>query len=173
MASKWISAEILISFSHPRPGQNAGYSLTILGNYTRLDTYFGQHSYGYTNFVTRDAFLGNSIGNDADLISAGLRLGLSYPLIAEISLGRKRWGENSLIEDPYAAFPDFEKQSFPSGDVEEYSFIEFKFDYHPLDYLDISLRAHYDLTNSGAEHTYNKWLFKAGYYLPYWTFQID
>jgi hypothetical protein len=140
--------------------------ITFIANYTRLDTYFGQHEYPYTNFVNRNVFLGNSTGNDADKLSAGIRFTFKFPTLAEIEVGRYRWGDNSLLENPYTPFIDFISLPFPSGEKRENLYLALRLNSQPWKCLSCSFDGQIDLSNSGEESSMEKYLFVIRYQLP-------
>ena len=142
------------------------FGLTAIASYTRLDSYFGQHGYPYINFINRNGFLGNSIGNDADKISITLRLIFKFSTLVELELGRHRWGDNSLLENPYSAYPENIIQSFPSGDKCENNFLAIKIDSQLLSNLKVGFDGHIDLSHSGEDSSLEKYNFIFRYQLP-------
>ena len=140
--------------------------LTLMGKYVRLDTYLGQHGYGYVNFVDRGYFIGHPIGNDADQVSASIRMVFSYPLMVEIEFGRRRWGENSLLSNPYSPFLDFVQGPFPSGEKRENRYFAFRLNSQPIKCLSFSLDGHIDLSHNGEESSLEKYDFIVRYQLP-------
>ena len=117
--------------------------ITLYGSYVRVDTYTYQHSYGYTNFVTRSHFLGYPLGNDADEISLGGRFVMNIPVAIELTYYQRRWGENSLAIDDRYYKPLLKSQDrtgpFPSGIVQWRRSIFAEFHYQPKAWLRLSL----------------------------------
>ena len=146
--------------------------LTLIAKYIKLDTYFGQHDYKYANFVDRGSFIGHPIGNDADQISAAVRMVFRYPLMMEIELGRRRWGDNSLLSNPYTIYPDFVQVSFPSGEKRENHYLTLKLNSQPLKYLSFSLDGQIDLSHSGEASSLEKYNFIIRYQLPIYLIKI-
>ena len=86
----------------------------------RLGTYLFQHQNGYCNFVSRDMLLGDPLGNDTEEYNIGIRLAFPFHSLLDIGIGFRRWGDNSLINDPYDNFfGQFLDGPFPSGAVKE------------------------------------------------------
>jgi len=140
--------------------------LTIIGNYIRLDTYLGQHSYPYCNFVTRGEFIGHPIGNDADEVSLALRMVFRYPAIVEIELGRRRWGDNSLIQNPYNDFDDFTSVSFPSGEKRESRYMALRVNSQPIKRISLTVKGIIDLAHYGEGSSLERWNVNLRYQLP-------
>ncbi len=140
--------------------------LTFIGKYVRLDTYFGQHSYAYVNFVNRDYFIGHPIGNDADQVAAAARMVFKYPIMAEIEFGRRRWGDNSLINNAYAPIEDYRTRPFPSGAKRENRYLALRINSHPLKSLSFSMDGQIDLTHNGKQSSLEKYDFIIRYQLP-------
>ena len=140
--------------------------ITLIAEWIRLDTYFFQHGYNYANFVDRDQLFGPPIGNDADQISATVRMVFRYPVMAEIEFGRRRWGDNSIINNPYMTFNEVTKGSFPSGEKRENRYLALRLNSQPLRCLSFSLDGQIDLSHHGDESSLEKYDFIVRYQLP-------
>ena len=145
------------------------FYLTLLSSYVRLDTYTLQHSYGFCNWVKRGALLGHPIGNDADQISAGLRVVLRQPVSLEIQFGRCRWGDNSLLLDDrqYTPYQRYIRQPFPSGEMRENRFISVTLDSQPIQRLAFGITGHIDINHHGLDSGLEKWTFQLRYQIPF------
>jgi len=140
--------------------------LTLFGYYVRIDTYTLQHSYGYTNLVTRNEMIGHPIGNDADDIAFGVRLALSRPLLLELKFGHRRWGDSSMLYDPYTGYISARRVPFPSGDVKTNRYLALRIKSHLLRNLSLAVDGHLDLYHSGKESSLETWTFTLRYQLP-------
>lgn len=142
--------------------------LTLFGYFTRMDTYVMQHEYAYSNLVTRGELIGHSMGNDADDIASGARLVFAYPYPAlmEVKFGRRRWGSNSLLDNPYAAYNYLTKVSFPSGEVKTNTYLNFLFNVMPFRNISFTFSGHVDINHSGEDSALEKYILSLRYQLP-------
>jgi len=145
--------------------------LTLFWYGIRNDTWFVQHSYGYTNLVNHGELISHPIGNDADEIAIGTRIVFKQSIMAELTYGQRRWGDNSLLENPYNGyerFPDgFYKGPFPSGQVRANRFLSISVDSQLLKGLSLSIDGHIDLGHSGEDSALEAWIFSARYQIPF------
>lgn len=142
-----------------------GLTLFIQG--VRLDTHFGQHSYGFANLVSRGVFLGHPIGNDTDEVSLGVRCISPFKTITELEFGRSRRGENSILQNPYDPYSEFTKISFPSGQISENSFLKFRVETQLLDNLIVHISGHVDLHNSSGNGIAERYSINLIYLFPF------
>jgi hypothetical protein len=140
--------------------------LTLFGYYVRIDTYTLQHSYAYTNLATRSEMIGHSIGNDADDAALGVRLVFSRPLVLELKIGNRRWGDNSMLDDPYANYVSPHTVPFPSGDVRANQYLALLIKSHLSRNLSLAVNGHLDLKHSGEGSALETWTFSLRYQLP-------
>ena len=140
--------------------------LTLFGYYVGIGTYTLQHSYDYTNLVTRSNMIGHPIGNDADDIAFGVRLAFSRSSLLEFKFGHRRWGDNSMLYDPYAGYISMHRKSFPSGDVRTNRYLALKIRSNPLKYLTLAVDGQFDLHHSGKGSALETWTFTLRYQLP-------
>lgn len=128
----------------------APVGIILFGYGVRLDTYTMQHVFGYSNNVTRNNVIGHPIGNDADDIAVGLKCVLNRPVALEIKFGRRRWGDGSLLENPYMGYePGFPKTNFPSGEVRTNRYIAYKIDTTIHKHIFFVTDGHLDLSHQG------------------------
>jgi len=142
------------------------FTLTLGAKYIRLSTYYGQHNYPYVNAVTRGEFIGNSLGNDADLLAASARIIFDIPLILETEIGMKRRGDNSLLENPYVEFNNPTIQSFPSGEMRKNFYLKTGLNYHLLKRCDIFFNSVFDLYHKGEDSSLLAWNIGLHYRFP-------
>jgi len=142
-----------------------GITLFIEGE--RLDSYFGQHSDGYANLVSRGVFLGHPIGNDADRMLLGLRCVLPIKTMLELKVGRYSWGGNSLLQNPYSTSGEYLRMPFPSGEVRRNDFMEIQVDTHPFRNLIVNMIGHIDLGNSGENSELERYTINIIYLFPF------
>ena len=143
------------------------YGITFFLEGMRLDTYFGQHQYGSANLVSRGIFMGHPIGNDADKISLGSRWVFPMKIILELESGRYRWGDNSLLKNPYVPYDEFIRTSFPSGEVRRNDFLEIRIDAQPFKNLIVNISGHVDLNNSGENSALERYTINLIYLFPF------
>ena len=142
-----------------------GLTLFLVG--IRMDTYVLQHEYEYCNFVSHRMFLGHPIGNDADYIGVGVRAVSHWKTMVEIEYGKRRWGENSLLENPYANYMDnFKQGPFPSGEIRENRCFTIKIDSQPLPNFNLGCWGRIGLEHSGENSGLESWTLHAEYMLP-------
>ncbi len=124
-----------------------GIVMTILADWVRIGTYVFQHEHGNCNFVSRGQLLGHPLGNDAEEISTGVRFMFQQNWIAEANVGFRKRGANSLLrQDSYTPFEKFVITDFPSGIVEEMSFLRFKIDARFFKNFHFGLESELDLS---------------------------
>ena len=143
------------------------FGITFFLEGVRLDSYFGQHSYGYANLVSRGTFMGYPIGNDADQISLGLRCVFPIKTMIDLKFGRYRWGDNSLLQNPYTPYDEFIRVPFPSGEVRKNDFIEIRIDTQPYKNLIVNISSHVDLNNFGEKSALERYIINLIYLFPF------
>ncbi|NQT35034.1 hypothetical protein HQ587_07585 [bacterium] len=140
--------------------------ITLFGYYSRIDTYSLQHSYGYANLVTRGKMIGHPMGNDADDRAFGVRLTFSQPLLLEFKIGNRRWGDNSMLNDPYTGYTIPEQKPFPSGNIRENRYLALRVRSNSLKHLSLAVDGQFDLHNAGEGSDLETWTFTLRYQLP-------
>lgn len=140
--------------------------VTFISEYVRVDTYTMQHTRKYSGFVTRNQLLGHPIGNDADRIEFGVRIMPELPILLEVELGQLRWGDNSLLFDPYSVFIDLYNVPFPSGEARTNQYLKLKLDTEPLRGISLNIESHLDLKNSGSDSALEVITVRATYKIP-------
>lgn len=141
--------------------------LSFYTSYTRINTYTMQHLDGNLNFVTRNQLLGHPIGNDADLINIGMIAISRFNTLIEMELGRIRWGDNSLVDDPYRPFLTFWKEPFPSGEVKTNDYLAIRLLTQPVQGFSCNIDGHIDLHRSGNGSALEAWTFTIRYQVPF------
>ena len=141
--------------------------LTLFSTATHIDSYVYKHNWGYVNSVNFGKPIGHPIGNDADDYSAGLRITYRYPVMLEMALGRLRWGDESILLDPYRPYPaDYAKGSFPSGEVRSNTYLKLALDSQINRNLQLGLDGWLDVKHSGPDSALERWTFTVRYMLP-------
>ncbi len=143
--------------------------ITLFAQGYRIDTYSQQHRYRWDNNLTHGQLIGSPIGNDADDFSAGLRIILPVPVSTEVSYGRMRWGENSMILHPYTAYVKFDRPVFPSGEVRTNRYLAMKLDSQPFSFFSLQVASHIDLSHSGSGSAMERWTVTGQFQVPYFT----
>ena len=102
------------------------YLINFYISLLKIGTPTFRHGDGNNNFVQRGKPLGWEYGSDG----RELRFGLSYfnmnNLIGNIKIGQRQIGEESIIYNPYNTYFDHLSGKFPSGKVNNISFIDFE-----------------------------------------------
>ena len=97
-----------------------------------LTTYFSlltvgtptlRHGNGMNNFIQRSKPLGWKYGSDGQELKLGLLYFNRTNLIAQLEVGRREIGEESITSRPYDSYADYLAGPFPSGSVKESLFI--------------------------------------------------
>jgi hypothetical protein len=91
--------------------------------YIMVGTHTLRHQSGYNNFVQRGFPLGWQHGSDGDQYRVGLNIFNDTNIIAKLSFGGRRVGEETITIDPYELYPHFQEVPFPSGMVTKTKFI--------------------------------------------------
>jgi hypothetical protein len=141
--------------------------LTIFGYAIRVDSFTMQHSYGYTNLVNRGEMIGHPLGNDTDEIVLGVRLLFSHPFLLELKIGQRRWGDNSLLKDPYAAYERHVQHYFPMGEVKTNQYLALEAKYRLFGNLHLDIDGLLDLKHSGQASVLEAWSFSVRYQKPF------
>lgn len=140
------------------------FSASIIIDRLKLWSYFGQHSSGVANYVTRNEFLGNSIGNDAEDYSLALRLVFKEKSFVTIGFGQYKWGDFSMLDDPYREVTDYINLPFPSGEIRSNTYLRADISTEFLKNLIIYGNAHIDLRTSGTDSGREKYILGIIYY---------
>ena len=85
-----------------------------------------RHGKGNNNFVQRNNPLGWDIGSDSREINLGLDWLYQKIIITNFNIGIRNIGEKNFINNLYAPYKDYLDESFPSGDVENITFMSSK-----------------------------------------------
>ena len=88
-----------------------------------------RHEKGYNNFVQRNSPLGWQDGSDTREIKIGFNWLYKKRMITDLDIGLKSSGEKNFIESLYEPYTDYLDEPFPSGEVENISFIFSKVQY--------------------------------------------
>ncbi len=105
-----------------------------------------KHQLGNNNFVQRNKPLGWQIGSDSRESKFGLKTMLNKKLFVNMEFGARAIGEKNFINDLYIGYTDYLDGPFPSGKVENISFISSEFKWWLKDY--IAIFGEYHFTNS-------------------------
>lgn len=112
-------------------GMAKNFIYTAFVQYTQVGTYTFRHSDGENNFVSRGLPLGTDLGSDSDRWLSGVRIVTPWRLITTISIGKKRSGEQSILQNLYEPYSQFVEVPFPSGVVDKVRFFQFELSYRP------------------------------------------
>ena len=106
--------------------QNKNISSIYFFEHTFISSYALRHEKGQNNFVSRNKILGSDVGSDSDQLLLGMKFILKKNSIGHIIIGRKRSGENNIINNMYVPYGIPDNLSFPSGITSEENFMNFK-----------------------------------------------
>ncbi len=154
-----------LAWNHKMSGMN----FTLFGNYVHLDTYTFQHDFivseGFspTNFVNRGYPLGHPMGNDAEKIEGGIRFIFPFPLMIETTLGSFKWGENSILNDPFSPLTTSQKVDFPSGVDSESTYFKLHMFAIPYNGFHFNLSGQHDLNTEGLDSGLENWEISVSY----------
>ena len=121
------------------PNFSNRYLLTIYSSIIHIGTPTFRHGMGTNNFVNQERPLGWFKGSDGEEVRIGLNYFNKNNLIASISSGYFKSGEESITFRPYEPYKDYLKGPFPSGKIDETIFIDTYFSYSWKKYLFFTL----------------------------------
>ncbi|MCX7835675.1 MAG: capsule assembly Wzi family protein [bacterium] len=144
------------------------FTLTLLGNLYYSDTYSLQHSYRYTNFVSRNQPLGHPLANDAEEYRIGVRLSYNrFPMVLTTEYGYSAWGDSSIANDPYRPYHSTYRTKHPAGTVRENRFVRINLDTEWIERLNITVNGQLDLKHRGPNSQRETWTIAAQYAIPF------
>lgn len=150
------------------------FTTTFLGNLYYADTYSLQHSYAYTNFVTRNQLMGHPLANDAEEYRAGMRVSYNrLPATLTMEYGYRAWGDSSLSLDPYHPYHSTYRTKHPSGQVRTNRFLAFTLDTEFIERLTCQVSGQFDIGHSGLQSEREAWTISLSYYHPFSYFTKD
>ncbi len=157
-----------IKFLHSDNYLSENNTSNIFVSYINIGTNTFRHEDGNNNFVIRGKPLGWRFGSDGREYRFGLNnFNKKLNMFTNICFGRRDTGLNSIMENPYHGYTNYNLQSFPSGDFKKIYFfkIEFQWWYKPY----ISLMISYQNDKILKHFHHNE--FKAGLdaYFPFKT----
>ncbi len=97
--------------------------VTLVGSTVFVGTPTFRHGNGYNNFVQRDKPLGWIYGSDGQSTQMGVQYYHEKYGVGLFEIGKRKTGDESIVERPYDAYADYLAGPFPSGTPEEISFI--------------------------------------------------
>jgi hypothetical protein len=100
--------------------------LTTYASLLTVGTPTFRHGNGFNNFVQRNKPLGWQHGSDGQEVKLGLNYFNRTNLMAQLEVGRRETGEESITSGPYDPYADYLAGPFPSGRVKESLFITSK-----------------------------------------------
>jgi hypothetical protein len=127
---------------------------TIFTEYTSVGTYTLRHEDGGNNFVSRGLPLGTPLGSDSDRWLSGVSIVTPWRLITTISIGKKRSGEQSILQNLYEPYIEFIDVPFPSGNVVKTAFILWKVSWSPRANMRIKLQSQIADSNLNGNRKY-------------------
>ena len=113
------------TFHHQRRNSFIKYHFSIIS----VGTNTFRHEEGHNNFVQRNSPLGWQVGSDSREIKVGFDWLYRKMLITDLDIGLKNLGEKNFINSLYEPYTDYFDEPFPSGEVENISFIFSKVQY--------------------------------------------
>jgi hypothetical protein len=137
---------------------------TVFTEYTQVGTYTLRHGEGGNNFVSRGFPLGTELGSDGDRWLFGVRFVMRSRLITTISIGKKRSGEQNLLQNLYEPYSQFVDVPFPSSVVNETTFFRWEADWYPRTNIRVKIQS--QIANSNHKGNRNYFLLSLDAYLP-------
>tara|TARA_Y100001970_G_C14253323_1_gene873375 strand:- start:1013 stop:2251 length:1239 start_codon:yes stop_codon:yes gene_type:complete len=125
--------------------------MSIYISYIHVGTHTFRHENGANNFVHRGLPLGTDLGSDMEKFSFGLNYYNKKNIIFEIETGVKNIGENTIINNPYDPYENYNVGPFPSGNVDVNQFFKIVFEYWYR--KNISFSTHLDYLHSTFNNT--------------------
>ena len=102
------------------------YPFNIYFSYIYIGTHTLRNANGYNNFVQRDFPLGWEFGSDGQASEFGINYMIGGNLIGDFSVGLRKVGENTIINNPYSPYENYKVGPFPSGIVHQTVYINKK-----------------------------------------------
>ena len=129
-------------------------AFTLSGDYTRVGSYTFIHQDGYNNFVSRDFPLGTEIGSDGDKGVIGVSVVFPFRIISNMKFGYYRFGERTILNNPYNELDQFTEVSFPSGSVNNNHFFNWLIMYRLKRNLEIDVKFNYVDSDRSEDQKY-------------------
>lgn len=103
------------------PIKTESLSLTTFMSHIKVGTPTFRHGTGSNNFVVRQKPLGWIYGSDGRETVVGINLNYQNSILAEVGIGLRESGEESITSAPYLPYEDYLSGPFPSGEVQKES----------------------------------------------------
>jgi len=131
---------------------------TLYGKVVHIGSYTLRHNYAYCNFVNRGTSLSDTIGNDAEKYTFGVRVIPFQKMIFTAEYWNARRGSNSLQSDPYKVNPSPQRREFPSGTISQEEVLMLHLNYFPIRFIQIEgSRAQVIHSNAGIGKNAGRW----------------
>ena len=137
-------------------------TMTIFLSYTKIGTHTLKHENGFNNFVHRGSPIGYQFGNDVQQINTGFNLFQKNKFILSSNIGYRELGENSVLKTPYISNEHHQKGKFPSGEIEEVIFCNFRI--RQLIKDNFSIISNFNWSNSNIFGQHSSFNIGADYY---------
>lgn len=103
------------------PFNTESLSVTTFISHIKVGTPTFRHGMGSNNFVVRQKPLGWIHGSDGRETLIGLKLNYQNSILAEVGIGQRESGEESITSEPYLPYKDYLSGPFPSGKAQKES----------------------------------------------------
>jgi len=140
------------------------YAYSLFTEYTKIGTYTLRHRKGENNFVSRGLPLGTDVGSDGDKVQIGVRFITQKRFITTFSIGKKRSGDENLLQNLYEPYDQFLDVSFPSGIINKTTFYCLNAIYYPKSNFRITIQS--QIEESNVVDNTNYFLLSFDAYIP-------
>ena len=140
------------------------YAYSLFTEYTKIGTYTLRHRKGENNFVSRGLPLGTDVGSDGDKVQIGVRFITQKRFITTFSIGKKRSGDENLLQNLYEPYDQFLDVSFPSGIINKTTYYCLNAIYYPKSNFRITIQS--QIEESNVVDNTNYFLLSFDAYIP-------
>ncbi len=112
------------------PVHSENVSISAYVQHIKVGTSTFRHGNGTNNFVIREKPLGWHHGSDGLESMIGIKVNYKDSMLADINMGQRETGDESILSNPYIPYIDYLSGPFPSGNVEKNIFLFSTFKWH-------------------------------------------
>ncbi len=136
--------------------------ISIYSSIVQVGTYTFRHEIGSNNFVQRDKPIGWYQGSDVRDIRFGMNYFNMEKFNFSFNFGKLIIGENNLVSSPYDPYGHYKVTPFPSGEVENVSYITGNLRW--LIRKNLSIISYFEFNNSNLSKNFTKGALGIDYY---------
>ncbi len=131
---------------------NDQHLISYYFSFIHVGTNTFRHEDGKNNFVQRERPLGWEFGSDARDYNLGLQLYSWGKIIVLSKIGRREVGENNLTYNLYAPYQNYQKTSFPSGNVNEIDYVTSQLQFQIQENIILESKLDYSISNLSGKN---------------------